>query len=303
LSNHADQVEFRHADVRDLDALKKAVRRVDVIYHLAAQVAVTTSLLSPLEDFEINARGTLNVLEAIRAQTQAPSLIFTSTNKVYGRLEDLPLYESALRYETMSERWRAISEQRPLDFHSPYGCSKGAAEQYVRDYARSYDLRTIVFRMSCIYGPHQFGNEDQGWVAHFLIRSLEGNPIVLYGDGKQVRDILYVQDLVNALLLGYQNMNALVGSVFNIGGGDRNAISLLELLGLIRQLNGSSPTLRFGAVREGDQRYFVSDTSRFSQRTGWRARVNIKEGIRRLRRWLVDSQVNLEESARITAAT
>jgi CDP-paratose 2-epimerase len=303
LSNHADQVEFHHVDVRDLEALKKAVRRVDVIYHLAAQVAVTTSLASPLEDFEINARGTLNVLEAMRAQTQAPSLIFTSTNKVYGSLEDLPLYESALRYETMSERCRAISEQRPLDFHSPYGCSKGAAEQYVRDYARSYDLRTIVFRMSCIYGPHQFGNEDQGWVAHFLIRSLEGNPIVLYGDGKQVRDILYIQDLVNALLLGYQNMNALAGSVFNIGGGDRNAISLLELLRLIRQLNGSSPILSFGAVREGDQRYFVSDTGRFSRRTGWRARVNIKEGIKRLRQWLVDSQVNLEESARITAVT
>lgn len=302
LSEYGGQIEFYREDVRSLNALKKAVRGSEIVFHLAAQVAVTKSLTAPIEDFEINARGTLNVLEAIRAQARQPALIFSSTNKVYGSLDDLPLVERVQRFETGSSRCTGISEQRPLDFHSPYGCSKGAAEQYVRDYSRSYHLRTIVFRMSCIYGPHQFGNEDQGWVAHFLIRSLENSPIVLYGDGKQVRDILYVEDLVNAFRLGYRKINALSGGVFNIGGGDRNTTSLLELLEVIRQLNGSLPAVKFGHVREGDQRYFVTDAGRFSERTGWRARVSMKEGIKRLHLWLVENQVGTEETALTNAA-
>jgi CDP-paratose 2-epimerase len=216
---------------------------------------------------------------------------------VYGSLPDLPLYENGNRYITRNRRCRSISEQRPLDFHSPYGCSKGAAEQYVRDYARSFGLRTVVFRMSCIYGPHQLGNEDQGWVAHFLIRSLEGRPIVLYGNGKQVRDILYVDDLLDAFWLAYREINRLSGSVFNIGGGDANTVSLLELLELVKRFHGSLPEINFAEVREGDQRYFVSDTGSFSGRTGWRARVTVDEGLKRLRQWLADNEVKQLEPA------
>lgn len=297
LEGHSDRIEFHHEDVRDLAAVKNAVSGVQIVYHLAAQVAVTTSLINPVEDFEINTRGTLNVLEAVRAASCPPALIFTSTNKVYGSLLDLPLYENGNRYLTRDRRCRSISEQRPLDFHSPYGCSKGAAEQYVHDYARSFGLRTVVFRMSCIYGPHQFGNEDQGWVAHFLIRSLEGRPIVLYGNGKQVRDILYVDDLLDAFWLAYREINRLSGSVFNIGGGDANTVSLLELLELVKGLHGSLPKIIFAEVREGDQRYFVSDSGSFSGRTGWRARVTVDEGLKRLRQWLADKEVNRLESA------
>jgi CDP-paratose 2-epimerase len=303
LDEHSDRIEFHHEDVRDLAAVKRAVCGTKIVYHLAAQVAVTTSLAAPLEDFGINVRGTLNVLEAMRTQSCPPALIFTSTNKVYGSLEDLPLHEKGERYQTKNFRYRSISEERPLDFHSPYGCSKGAADQYVRDYARSFGLQTIVLRMSCIYGAHQFGNEDQGWVAHFLIRALNNDPIVIYGNGKQVRDILYVDDLVNACWLAFQNRNRLAGNVFNIGGGPTNTVSLLELLKLIGSEQGSAPKIAFGAVRQGDQRYFVSDTGLFSQRTGWQARVTVEEGVRRLRQWLADNRNNQLEPvlARVAA--
>jgi len=302
LHEHNDRIEFHHEDVRDIAALGNAVSGVEMVYHLAAQVAVTTSLSTPLEDFEINARGTLNVLEAIRTASSPPALLFTSTNKVYGSLPELALYENNKRYVGRDRRRRSISENRPLDFHSPYGCSKGAAEQYVHDYARSFGLRTIVFRMSCIYGPHQFGNEDQGWVAHFLIRSLEGRPITLYGNGKQVRDLLYVDDLVNACWLGYQQIDTLAGSVFNIGGGEGNTLSLLELLELVKRFNGSLPEITFAKVREGDQRYFVSDTRSFSKQTGWQARVDVNEGVKRLRQWLADNEISRLESALAKAA-
>jgi CDP-paratose 2-epimerase len=266
----------------------RAVGRAACIYHFAAQVAVTTSLTDPLQDFEINTRGTLNVLEAVRARRPAPALIVTSTNKVYGALDDVELERQQMRYVPKDLRLRqtGIGECRPLDFHSPYGCSKGAADQYVLDYARSYGLPTIVFRMSCIYGPHQFGNEDQGWVAHFMIRARERAPIRIFGDGCQVRDVLYVDDLVNALLLANGNAQRLAGRAFNIGGGPRNTLSLLELVDALEERLGTRLVLEFSPWRCGDQRYYVTDTSGFEAATGWQAGVSPEEGLERLQEWL-----------------
>jgi CDP-paratose 2-epimerase len=284
---HGDRIEPVIADVRSLERLRPAAGRAERIFHFAAQVAVTHSLVSPLEDFGVNAAGTLNVLEAMRACQRPPSLVFTSTNKVYGALDDLSLGDNGTRYLPSANRSRAgIDERRPLDFHSPYGCSKGSADQYVVDYARSFGLRTAVFRMSCIYGPHQFGTEDQGWVAHFLIRALRDEPIAIYGDGKQVRDVLYVDDLVAALIAAHDNIDALKGRAFNIGGGATNSISLVELLELIEEIQGAAPRVKFGPWRVGDQRYYVSDHASFTRATGWRPRVPVLDGVARLHRWL-----------------
>ncbi len=296
---HGNLVEVDAADVRDAARLRRAVRGVSRVFHLAAQVAVTTSLIDPVEDFEVNARGTLNLLEAIRACDAPPPLLFTSTNKVYGGLPDVGLRVRGARYEPEDEavRARGIGEARPLDFHSPYGCSKGAADQYVLDYARTYGLPAAVLRMSCIYGPHQFGTEDQGWVAHFLIRALEGRPITLYGDGKQVRDILYVGDLVNAFVLAQEQIETLSGQAFNIGGGAANTVSLLDLLGLIGEAYGRAPEVGFDDWRPGDQRYYVSDTRKFQAATGWTAETDVVEGIERLARWLCEARGLLHPSA------
>src|ERR1051325_4556349 len=254
IETHGDLVDIEVPDLRNLAIIRHAVRDASQVFHFAAQVAVTSSLVDPIEDFEINARGTLNLLEAIRSVQHPPPLVFTSTNKVYGNLADLEFTKEGTRYAPLdsSIRERGIGENRPLDFHSPYGCSKGAADQYVVDYARTYRIPALVFRMSCIYGPHQHGNEDQGWVAHFVIRSIAGKQITIYGDGMQVRDILFIDDLVDAFLLAQQHMKKLAGSAFNIGGGSANSISLLELLDLLAELHG------------GDQRYYVADTSKFS---------------------------------------
>jgi CDP-paratose 2-epimerase len=233
----------------------------------------------------------------MRACEQPPSLVFTSTNKVYGALDDVGLAETGSRYMPSAGRARmGIDERRPLDFHSPYGCSKGTADQYVIDYGRSFGLKTAVFRMSCIYGPHQYGTEDQGWVAHFLIRALRDQPITIYGDGKQVRDLLYVDDLVAALIAAHENIENLSGRAFNIGGGAANAISLLELLDLIEELQGTSARVKFGAWRTGDQRYYVSDHSSFTRTTGWRPRVPVLDGIARLHRWLRENVVRGERA-------
>jgi CDP-paratose 2-epimerase len=262
------------------------------VFHFAAQVAVTTSLVDPFLDVDVNARGTLNLLEAIRAieVDERPSLLFTSTNKVYGHLDDLALRPRGRRYEPEDRAIgrRGISEARSLDFHSPYGCSKGAAEQYVLDYARTFGLRNTVFRMSCIYGPHQFGNEDQGWVAHFLIQSMERRPLTLYGDGLQVRDVLFVEDLVDAMLLAHGNIDRIAGEAFNIGGGPENTVSLLELLDVIGELLGSAPAYSIEPWRTADQRYYVSDTTKFEAETGWRAKVPVEAGVSRLLAWLAE---------------
>jgi CDP-paratose 2-epimerase len=289
---HGAAVEVMVEDVRNAAAVRRAVSRAQHVFHFAAQVAVTTSLLDPIEDFAVNAQGTLNVLEAIRTHDNPPSLVMTSTNKVYGGLEDVELTCNGRQYSpaAICLRDHGISESRTLDFHSPYGCSKGTADQYVRDYARSYGLATVVFRMSCIYGPHQFGTEDQGWVAHFMVRALSGEPITLYGDGMQVRDILFVEDLVEAFMLAERSAVRLQGQVFNIGGGTSNVISLLDLLDRIASLHGSHPQVTFEDWRTGDQRYYVSDMRRFQNASGWCPRVGLEEGLTRLYRWLREAR-------------
>lgn len=285
---HGPKVRLEVGDTRAPKALQRAVAHASMVYHFAAQVAVTTSLADPRHDFEVNALGTLNLLEAIRSLRNPPPLLFTSTNKVYGSLSDLTFRERNDRYEPVNAETRlsGINESHRLDFYSPYGCSKGTADQYVLDYARTFGLPAAVFRMSCIYGPHQFGTEDQGWVAHFLIQAMEGRPITLYGDGKQVRDILFVEDLVEAFLLAREKIDSLAGNAFNIGGGPQNTTSLLELLRCIEQLTGSAPNVAWGDWRPGDQRYYVSDFRKFQTATGWAPRVGIAEGVRRLHAWL-----------------
>ena len=290
---HGSLVHAEVADILDAETLRRSAAEAGLVFHFAAQVAETTSLQYPLHDFEVNARGTLNLLEALRSLPEPPPLLFTSTNKVYGGLEDVRLKKAGARYEPSDASIRAhgICEQRPLDFHSPYGCSKGAADQYVVDYARTFGLKAAVFRMSCVYGPHQFGTEDQGWVAHFLIQAFRNEPITLYGDGKQVRDVLFVEDLADAMLLAMEKMSELSGRAFNIGGGPRNTVSLLELINEIESLSGRRPAVECAAWRPGDQRYYVSDIRGFQQAAGWRPRADVPTGLSRLFDWLVREEI------------
>jgi CDP-paratose 2-epimerase len=289
-TTYGHRIAFERADVRDGLALRRAVRNADQVYHLAAQVAVTTSLDDPVDDFSVNVVGTLKLLEELRRLAEPPFVLFTSTNKVYGTLRDLQLVREGDRWEPVEPRIRerGLDESRPLDFCTPYGCSKGAADQYVLDYAKSFGLPTVVFRMSCVYGPHQHGNEDQGWVAHFAIRALDGDAITLYGDGAQVRDILFVEDLVDAMLLACEHADAIAGTAFNIGGGPANSVSLHEVLDLIGELRGHTPNTSFAEERAGDQRYYVADTTRFRRATGWRPLVSAQDGVERLVRWVAD---------------
>lgn len=286
---HGTRMEVIIGDIRDISQVKAVVRRGAAVYHLAAQVAVTTSLEDPRSDFETNAVGTLNVLEALRETNRSIPLLYTSTNKVYGAINEVELRDVGRRCEPVSPALRSagFGETRVLDFHSPYGCSKGSADQLVRDYARSFGVTSVVFRMSCIYGPHQFGNEDQGWVAHFVQRAVRGETITIYGDGRQVRDILYVEDLVEAMLLAAGESKRLSGSVFNIGGGPTNTISLLELIDRVERLTGRVCSLRFEQPRVGDQRYYVSDISRFGAETGWVPRTDPEMGIGKLAEWIL----------------
>jgi len=292
-SKHGNLLRVEEQDVRNFGAVHLAAHEAIAVFHFAAQVAVTDSLVDPRRDFEINALGTLNVLEAIRGLRTAPPLVFTSTNKVYGALSDLQLEENDSEYRPAeSGRFRnGIAEDRSLDFESPYGCSKGAADQYVLDYSRTFGLPAAVFRMSCIYGPHQFGTEDQGWVAHFLMRAAEKMPITIYGDGKQVRDLLYIDDLVNAFLLAVDNMDRICGQAFNIGGGVSNALSLLQVIELIGELQGEPVAIRLDEWRQADQKYYVSDTTKFCKATGWRPETTARDGIATLYRWLEESGV------------
>jgi CDP-paratose 2-epimerase len=287
-SDGQPRVEHVLGDIRDADAVSAALDGVSRVFHFAAQVAVTTSLVDPIADFEVNARGTLNLLEAIRALDRRPSLLFTSTNKVYGHLRDLRLRIRARRYtpEDPVIAGCGISETRALDFHSPYGCSKGAAEQYVLDYARTFNLPATVFRMSCIYGPHQFGTEDQGWVAHFIIQALKHAPLTLYGNGMQVRDVLFAEDLVEAMMRAHEQIEEVRGEAFNIGGGPGSTVSLLELIELMGDLLGKQPAYRLQPWRTADQHYYVSDTTKFQRATGWAPRVSVGEGVERLAAWL-----------------
>ncbi|HEY0068060.1 MAG TPA: GDP-mannose 4,6-dehydratase [Flavisolibacter sp.] len=288
---YPDNLQIMIADIRDKESIRRAVEGAEQVFHFAAQVAVTSSLVDPYHDFEVNALGTLNLLEAIRNSPHKPPLVFTSTNKVYGDLEDVHMVESDTRYypEHTSVRQNGISEKRSLDFHSPYGCTKGVADQYILDYARTFGLKTAVFRMSCIYGPHQFGTEDQGWVAHFLIQALKGKLITLYGDGKQVRDILFIEDLVDAFLLTREYMDVISGQAFNIGGGVNNTVSLLELIEMIGEISGQKPQVMFDDWRPSDQKYYVSDFSKYSSITGWKPRNGTMEGVTKLYEWLQEN--------------
>ena len=286
LLRHGAAVRHVTADLRQADAVETAVAQADVVFHLAAQVAVTTSLADPRTDFDVNLIGTLNVLEA--ARRRRTPLIFASTNKVYGDLADIELaiQNEAWQPTEPALRVRGVDEHRPLDFHTPYGCSKGAADQYVLDYARSYDVPTCVLRMSCIYGPRQMGTEDQGWVAHFLIRALEGAPITLYGDGRQVRDILNVADAVDAYVAAWERIEAVSGRAFNLGGGPENAVSLKGLISHIDQLIGRPTDLRFEDWWAGDQRYFVADASAAHRALGLGAPKPWRSGVSELADWL-----------------
>lgn len=270
-SSGGEQLEFVQGDVRDRALVNEVAADATEIYHLAAQVAVTTSIAEPREDLEVNVLGTFNVLEAARHSGRKPFLLFTSTNKVYGALAGVQVCVDGDAYRAAAEDFAGVDETAPLDFHSPYGCSKGAADQYVHDYARIYGLPTVVFRMSCIAGPRQFGTEDQGWVAHFLYSALERQPITIYGDGFQVRDVLHVHDLVDAMCAAERSRESTAGQVYNLGGGPERAVSLTAMLRAIEEETGIAPMLRRGEVRPGDQPLYVSNTDLFRTHTGWEA--------------------------------
>ena len=285
---HGSRVHTCIADIRDPGQVRDAVQDASVVFHLAAQTAVTTSLDRPIDDMEVNVRGTLNVLEAARAGRRKPGLVFASTNKVYGALEDIETVTTAKCHRPVDPEIarRGIGEDRPLEFCTPYGCSKGAADQYVLDYAKSYGLPAAVLRMSCIYGPRQFGTEDQGWVAHFLIHALNEEEITIFGDGRQVRDILDVDDAVAAYRMLHANIDRLGGRAFNLGGGPNNAVSLAMVLGEIARITGRPVKTRSEPWRTGDQLYFVADTARLEAATGWQPTVQWRRGLLRLARWL-----------------
>jgi CDP-paratose 2-epimerase len=283
---------FERVDIRDAAALDAALARhpdTQVILHLAAQVAVTTSVTEPRHDFEVNALGTFNLLESARRHAPSAAFLYASTNKVYGGLEHVGVEQRNGRY-AFRDSPGGISENEPLDFHSPYGCSKGAADQYVRDYARIYGLRTVVFRQSCIYGWRQFGVEDQGWVAWFTIASVTGKPVTIYGDGRQVRDLLFVDDLCEAYDAAVERIERASGQVFNLGGGPDNTLSLLELVEHLDRLTGRPLRPSFAAWRPGDQPVFIADVSRASEALGWRPRTGVTEGVEKLAAWVQENR-------------
>jgi len=278
---------FINGDVRDYKSISSALssNSYDFILHLAAQVAVTTSVVNPREDFEINALGTLNLLEAAKYTNKNAFILFSSTNKVYGKLDHVKITERDGRYE-YENLVNGVSESESLDFYSPYGCSKGAADQYVIDYSRIFNLKTCVFRQSCIYGIRQFGVEDQGWVAWFTIAALLNKNISIYGNGKQVRDILFVDDLVRAYELAYNNKEKVNGQAFNVGGGTKNTLSLLELISILNKKLNLELNPAFAETRPGDQKVFVSDISKFSQTTGWEPKIDSQKGVEMLIDWV-----------------
>ena len=281
-----DAFELVTADVRDAEALAAAARDAEVIAHLAGQVAVTTSVVEPREDFEINALGTFNALEAARRSGRNPIFLYASTNKVYGGMEEVEIVEAETRWH-YRDLQQGASESQPLDFHSPYGCSKGSGDQYVRDYARIYGLPTVVFRQSCIYGPRQFGVEDQGWLAWFIIAAVMGRPITIYGDGKQVRDVLHVDDLLAGYDAAVERIDQSAGQVYNMGGGAGNVLAVWTEFGpILERLLGRPIPVARGDWRPGDQRVFYADTRKAERELGWKPKISLEEGIERLFRWV-----------------
>ncbi|HEY0832099.1 MAG TPA: GDP-mannose 4,6-dehydratase [Candidatus Dormibacteraeota bacterium] len=270
LTRYPNRVTFVKEDVRNADRLTEPVKSQDAVLHLAGQVAVTTSLVDPSTDFEVNARGTLNVLEAVRLHNHDAPLVFASTNKVYGKLD---------------HNNGPCGEGQPIDFHSPYGCSKGAADQYVRDYARCFQMNTVVLRQSCIYGSHQYGTEDQGWVAHFVHSILSDRPLTIYGDGTQVRDLLDARDLSALYSTVIDKIAITRGEIYNVGGGPENQRNLLDVIGQIGELTGRKPRFTFADWREGDQKFYVSDITKAKRDLGWEPRVAFDQGLRDLIAW------------------
>ncbi len=276
-------------DIQDFSCLKKSIKGSDAVFHLAAQVAVTTSVLDPREDFEINALGSFNVLEAARQNAPDSILIYSSTNKVYGGMEDLKIEKLKDRYRYKNLK-NGIPEERFLDFHSPYGCSKGAADQYFRDYFRIYKLKTVVFRQSCIYGTHQFGIEDQGWVAWFAIAAALGKKITIYGDGKQVRDVLFIDDLTEAFDKAVKKIKIAQGQVYNIGGGSKHTLSLLELLDFLKIKLKKKIKYSFDDWRPGDQPVYISDITKAKKDLKWRPKTSYKKGVSQLLSWILENK-------------
>lgn len=296
---HGDNLRVVNGDIRWTNGnFSTLVEESEVVFHLAAQVAVTTSVTDPIEDFEINARGTFNVLEAIRQSSSKPILLYSSTNKVYGKMDDLEIIERNGRYAYATLE-SGVPVTRPLEFYSPYGCSKGCGDQYVIDYARIYGLKTIVFRQSCIYGPHQFGIEDQGWVAWFAIRAMQGLPFTIYGDGKQVRDVLFVNDLIAAYDAAVENIDKTQGRAYNIGGGPLNTLSLLELVNLLEEQFGKKLTYDFDDWRPGDQLVFISDLQQAAEDFGWTPQVSSVEGVVNLVDWLSENRALFPNEAKV----
>ncbi len=292
LSDHYNRKSFEliKEDIRDAEAVKAAAKGADRVLHLAAQVAVTTSVTDPKTDFEINANGTFNALEAARASGRKPAFLYASTNKVYGGMEDVAVVELESRYD-YQDLPDGASEKQPLDFHSPYGCSKGCGDQYVRDYYRIYDLPTVVFRQSCIYGIRQFGVEDQGWLAWFVIAALTGRPITIYGNGKQVRDVLFIDDLLDAYDAAFGHIKTSAGQIFNIGGGRDNSIAVwTEFRPLLENLLGKPIKTRVREWRPGDQPVFISDIRKAQSLLGWQPKIGVEQGIRRLFNWVKENQ-------------
>ncbi|HEY5113274.1 MAG TPA: NAD-dependent epimerase/dehydratase family protein [Coriobacteriia bacterium] len=289
-STHGRNVTVVEGDISRTDrTLQQLVEKVDVVFHLAAQVAVTTSVIDPRLDFQVNALGTFNVLEAVRASSTKPILIYASTNKVYGELVQLEAERSGSRY-VYRDCPHGVGEAMNLDFHSPYGCSKGTGDQYVLDYARIYGLRTVAFRQSCIYGPHQFGMEDQGWVAWFALRALKQLPVTIFGDGQQVRDVLHVYDLIRAYDAAIAAIDRTSGQAFNIGGGPANTLSLLELIRMLEVRLGHPVQYSFDEWRPGDQRIYVSDIRKARERLAWEPQIVPEEGIRQMIEWLAENE-------------
>jgi CDP-paratose 2-epimerase len=289
-AGHGDKLQFVQADIRDYDSLCQYIEGADAVLHLASQVAVTTSVQDPREDFEINALGTFNVLEAVRNYAPETAVLYASTNKVYGGMEEARVVDLGNRYG-YADFANGVPETYPLDFHSPYGCSKGAGDQYMIDYARIYGLRTLVLRQSCIYGRRQFGVEDQGWVAHFIIAAVLNRPISIYGDGKQVRDLLHVDDLIRAYDLGMQKIDQLRGEALNLGGGPQNTLSIWTEFGpLLEELSNKQINVRTGDWRPGDQRVFIADIRKAQEKLGWEPTISPKEGIRDLYQWVSQNQ-------------
>lgn len=285
-----NRLRFVQGDIRNSTALEAAARGTTLIVHLAGQVAVTTSIADPRGDFEANALGTLNALEAARRAESDPVFLYASTNKVYGPLSDLELREDPTRY-SLPAMPHGISEGQPLDFHSPYGCSKGTGDQYVRDYFRIYGLRTVVLRQSCVFGQHQPGIEDQGWVAWFVIAAVGRRPLTIYGDGKQVRDLLYVDDLLDAYEAAEAGIGRAAGQVYNVGGGPDRSVSVwCEFGALLGRLLGAEPPVARGPWRSGDQRFYVSDIRRAARDLAWRPRVDVETGVRRVIDWVRENR-------------